>query len=156
VNINDAFADVQLLYIDTAPFIYYTESRAGYVEKMRAIFEWSREKQAAALTSTITLTECLSKPLRENDTALISAYNTMLRSTRRIALISVDAAIATRAADLRAQYTLRTPDALHIATALSSGCDTFLTNDLRLKRIQEVRVLVLDELELDPSGQDGE
>ena len=63
-------------------------------------------------------------------------------------LIPVTLPIAESAADLRARYNLRTPDALHVASALSSGCDAFLTNDAGLKRVQELPILVLDELEL--------
>lgn len=44
--------------------------------------------------------------------------------------------------------TLRTPDALQIAAALVAGCEAFLTNDAGLKRVTELRVLVLDELEM--------
>lgn len=148
MKINDALARVGLLYIETAPFIYYTESRAGYVDKMRAIFQRTLDEQITIVTSTVTLTECLTKPLRDSDTNLVAAYNAMLRSTRRIRLAPVDAIVAGRAADLRARYNLRTPDALHLATALAAGCDAFLTNDLALKRVTEVRVLALDELEL--------
>jgi predicted nucleic acid-binding protein len=148
MKLEDAFIGVQLLYIETAPFIYYTESRAGFVEKMRTIFQRVLDAQINIVTSTITLTECLTKPLREGDTALVTAYNAMLRSTRHIKLIPVDVTVAARAADLRARYKLRTPDALHVASGLVTGCDVFLTNDLDLKRVQEVRVLVLDELEL--------
>ena len=148
MKIDDALAGVGQLCIETAPFIYYTESRAGYVDKMRAILQRAVDEQISIMASTITLTECLTKPLRDNDTALITAYNAMLRSTRRVRLVSVDSTVAGRAADLRARYNLRPPDALHIATALVAGCDAFLTNDLRLKRVTEVRVLALDELEL--------
>ena len=43
---------------------------------------------------------------------------------------------------------MRLPDALQLAVALQEGCEAFLTNDPRLKRVAEPRVLVLDELEL--------
>ncbi len=139
-----------MLGIETAPFIYYTEKRAGFVDRMRAIFQHVLDEKIDVVTSTITLTECLTKPLREKDAALVAAYNAMLRSTRGIRLIPVDATVAGRAADLRARYNLRTPDALHVATALAAGCDAFLTNDRDLKRVTEVRVFLLDDLELDP------
>lgn len=43
--------------------------------------------------------------------------------------------------DLRAKYIrLKTPDALHLAAAILSGCDVFLTNDQRLSVITEIRV----------------
>jgi predicted nucleic acid-binding protein len=73
----------------------------------------------------------------------------MLRSTHHVKLIPVDITVAARAADLRAKYSLRTPDALPVVSGLATGCDAFLTNDLDLKRVQETRILVLDELELD-------
>ena len=55
---------------------------------------------------------------------------------------------AQRAAELRAAYRLLTPDALQLTVALEAGCEALLTNDRTLKRVTELRVLVLDELEL--------
>lgn len=51
------------------------------------------------------------------------------------------------ASDLRAKYAIRTPDALQIAAGLSLGATGFLTNDGRLKRVTELEVLLLDEIE---------
>lgn len=49
-----------------------------------------------------------------------------------------------RATDLRAKYLkLKTPDALHLAAAIESGCDAFVTNDFGLKVITEIRVEVI-------------
>jgi predicted nucleic acid-binding protein len=38
--------------------------------------------------------------------------------------------------------------ALQIAIALEVGCEAFLTNDVQLKRVTELKVLVVVELEL--------
>jgi hypothetical protein len=35
-----------------------------------------------------------------------------------------------------------------VAAALAAGCNAFLTNDLGLKRVTELPILVLDELEV--------
>lgn len=43
-------------------------------------------------------------------------------------------------------------DALQIATAVVSNCEAFFTNDVQLKRVTELRVLVVSELEV--SGDD--
>ena len=40
--------------------------------------------------------------------------------------------------------------ALHVAAAIDASCDAFLTNDLGIKRVTEIKILVLDELELAP------
>lgn len=60
---------------------------------------------------------------------------------------SADQAIV--AADFRARYNLSLPDALQAAVALVAGCDAFLTNDAALKRVTELRVITLDEVEPD-------
>jgi predicted nucleic acid-binding protein len=52
-----------------------------------------------------------------------------------------------RAAELRARYNLSLTDAFQIAVALQSGCDAFLTNDMTLKRVSELSVVVLEEME---------
>lgn len=97
----------------------------------------------------ITLTETLMKPIQVGDQFLIDAYNELLTETDYVRLISITPVIAEKAAHLRARYNLRTPDALHLATAIEAGCDAFLTNDLGLNRLTEVQVLILDKLELD-------
>ena len=47
-------------------------------------------------------------------------------------LLGLNAAVFEKATDLRARLNLRTPDALHLAAAIVSGCDIFLTNDQTL------------------------
>ena len=47
---------------------------------------------------------------------------------------------------MRARYNLSLTDALQIATAIQSDCDAFLTNDLQLKRVNELSILVVTEL----------
>ena len=148
MQIAKALSDVSLLCIEAAPFIYYTESRPIYVDKMREIFRLMNEGQFEVLSSTIALSECLTKPLKEKDQFLVSEFSSLFENTYWLTLIPVDMAIARQSAVLRAKYGLKTPDALHMATALESGCHAFLTNDLGLKRVSEIRVLVLDELEV--------
>lgn len=48
----------------------------------------------------------------------------------------------------QARYHLRMPNALQVAVAIKAGCEAFLTNDRDLQRIDDLRILVLDELEL--------
>lgn len=59
--------------------------------------------------------------------------------------VLVDDGIARKAAELRAKYNLTLTDTIQVATALSSECDAFLTNDIALKRVSELNILVLDE-----------
>ena len=49
------------------------------------------------------------------------------------------------AARLRAQLGLKTPDAIHAATALATGCALFATNDKGFRRVTGLAVAVLSE-----------
>ena len=60
----------------------------------------------------------------------------------------IDAALAQAGAELRARYNIRLPDALQIAAALQNGCAAFLTNDDALKRVTEVKVIVVSALDV--------
>jgi predicted nucleic acid-binding protein len=54
---------------------------------------------------------------------------------------------AEKAAELRARYNLSLLDAFQVAAAIAAGCDAFLTNDDALKRIPELNIVVLSELD---------
>jgi predicted nucleic acid-binding protein len=68
-----------------------------------------------------------------------------LLNSRNLYLLPIDSSIAEQAAELRAQFNIHTPDALQIAAALSAGCEAFLTNDRRLKRVTHLPILLVDE-----------
>ena len=88
------------------------------------------------------------KPIQAENTDLQGEYRDLLLNTENILTINLNTTIAIKAAELRATHNLKTPDALHLATAIVSGADAFLTNDKGFKRVDEITILVLDELEL--------
>lgn len=144
----DALLGVTRLGLDTVPFIYFVEARHPHFALVEAIIQQIDRGDLQGVTSVITLTEVLVHPFLHNDLVLQQAYQDLLLGSRNFETIGIDADIAKRAAELRARHRLLTPDALQIAVALDRGCQAFLTNDLALKRVTELRVLVLDDLEL--------
>lgn len=60
--------------------------------------------------------------------------------------VEASAAIAEQAARLRSQYSLRTPDAIQIATAQHTGASALLTNDIRWPALPDLHILTLDRL----------
>jgi predicted nucleic acid-binding protein len=143
---HDPLHDVQRLGLDTAPFIYFIERNPTYIARARLVFAMIDAGLITGYSSVITLTEVLTHPLQSNDHAVASEYRSLLLGSQNLFLASITPAIAERAAVLRAQYRLRTPDALQIAAAIEYDCDAFLTNDARLRRVNEIRVLVFDDL----------
>jgi predicted nucleic acid-binding protein len=82
----------------------------------------------AGVGSVLLLPEVLSKPLKDGDAAAVTALSDLLV---RLDLRPVDQAIAARAAVFGAKYKLRTPDATHLATAISMGAHRFITNNAK-------------------------
>src|SRR5215470_5410294 len=151
LRISDALNGVRLLGIETAPFIYFVERHPTYVDRMRAIIRLVDEGTVSAVSSTVTLTEVLTQRIKQGNKTIEQAYRDILLKSRNFRLAPISAPTAERAAQLRARYNLKTPDALQVAAAIDAGCDAFLTNDLGLRRVTELQVLVLDDLEFDPA-----
>jgi predicted nucleic acid-binding protein len=80
--------------------------------------------------SPLTRLEVLVKPMRSGNQALVHAYNAVLAQQQ---WLSIGDEVFARALKLRVQHGLRTPDSLHLATALHHGCTEFWTNDDRLR-----------------------
>jgi predicted nucleic acid-binding protein len=151
MKIEDALKGVGHIYIETAPLIYYVEANPAYVDRMDAIISAIEKSSIDAVSSVMTLTEVLAQPLKLGNINLAQAYRAILLNSGGFRLLPITAQIAESAADFRARYNMRTPDALHIASAIDAGCDAFLTNDKGIKRVSEIAVWTLDELELTPS-----
>jgi predicted nucleic acid-binding protein len=132
--------------LDTAPLIYYLEEHPTYLPLVDPFFDALARGDLYAVTSTVTLIEVLTQPLRHGDATLAAQYRSLLVNNQGIGLRAVSVTIAEGAARLRATYTLRTPDAVQLATALDAGARAFLTNDARLAAIPDLRVLVLDQV----------
>jgi predicted nucleic acid-binding protein len=149
LRISTAFQNIHRLCIETAPLIYYVEANPVYSSKFDAILDVVESNAVSVVSSVVTLTEILALPLRLNQSRYVREYREILVHSGQFQLVEVTRPIAELGAELRANYHLRTVDALHVATAIEAGCDAFLTNDKVLKRVTEIVVLVMDDLETD-------
>ena len=147
-KLDDALMGVTRLGLDTSPIIYFVEANPQYDALVMEIFQRVSNGAPLGATSVITLSEVLVQPIIRQQMLLQREYRDLLLRSRNFSTLAVSATIAELGAELRAQYRLRTPDALQIATALEAGCEAFLTNDAGLRRVTELRVLILDDLEL--------
>jgi predicted nucleic acid-binding protein len=146
MRISDALEGVSRLFLDTAPVIYFVERNPQFLDFVDPIFE-RLEVDITAVAWPITLSECLVGAIRLGLVDLEQAFVDVLQQDE-VVFVEIDAAIAREAARIRVSYNLQLPDALQVAAALTSGCDALLTNDVTLKRVTELRILVVSELEL--------
>lgn len=142
-----AFTDVRLLFIDTAPFIYFIEAHATFGPMMKAVFDAIGKGRIEAFSSVITVVEVLPKPIQAGNDKLVHSFLTHLKNGKNLILLDITSGIAERAGKLRGTYpALKSMDAIQIAAAIEAGADAFLTNDKHLKQISEIPVIILGEL----------
>ena len=146
MRIEEALTGVSRLFLDTAPVIYFVERNPQFVEQVDPIFD-RLESEITAVVGAVTVAECLVGALRLGLTDLEQVYLNVL-AREDVVFVESTLAIAREAARVRFQYNLQLPDALQVAAAVASGCQAFLTNDVQLKRIPELQVLIVSELEL--------
>ena len=127
------------VYLDTAPVIYLVENVLPWESLVR---DFLQQPGVVPQASVLSRMECRVQPLRTGDAALLADYDAFFASLAG-GLLELHAGMFEKATELRARLNLKTPDALHLAAAILSGCDVFLTNDDRLKRCPEIRVEVL-------------
>ncbi len=134
------------VFPDTAPLIYFIEGHSTYQPILSHIFDFNDNGGFSFVTSAVTLLEVLVKPLREGQTSIAGQYRDILMTAPGIQLVDITSAIAEQAAQLRAKYNSKTPDAIQLATSIELGADYFLTNDNRLKAVSEITVVAVGEL----------
>lgn len=130
--------------LDTAPFIYFIEEHPEFVPLVAPVFEDVDAGRREVATSGLTLLEVLVVPYRAGNLALAERYEALLTRSRGVRLVEIGRGALRMAAQLRAVHpSVRTPDALQLAAALSAGCSAFVTNDRDLPALPGLRILKL-------------
>jgi len=129
--------------VDTAIFIYLIEENPEFLPLVAPIFEETARGDRELVTSAITLLQVLVVPYRAGNLALAERYEALLTRSRGLHLVELDRAQLRTAAQVRALYSIRTPDALQLAAALSRQCATFVTNDRTLPDLAGIRIVQL-------------
>jgi len=130
--------------LDTAPLIYFLERHPSYLPVVYPFFEAVERGDIHAITSTLTLTETLVHPYKHGNPSLARQYLRILLHSRNLKTLPVSAEIATEAAQIRADYGLKTPDSIQLATARIGNATAILTNDGDLPPMSGVQRIVLD------------
>lgn len=134
------------VYVDTSAVIYYVEAVEPYRTASLPLWDALDAGAMEIVTSELALLEVLVKPLRDGNPALATLYRNILLGTAGFTSLPVSRRVLEVAADLRAAVNLKTPDAIHGATALEAHCSLFVTNDPAFQRVPTLNVGVLSEI----------
>lgn len=135
-------------YLDTNVVIAVVEGLNDLTDAQRDFLRRLDLGHAQAITSELTISECLVKPLRERRVEAVNAYLWFLDNRPELPVLPITRDLLIDAAGLRGNARMTLPDAVHVATARKSACDVLLTNDEGIKASSELQVLRWSTLDL--------
>jgi predicted nucleic acid-binding protein len=133
------------VYFDVNPIIYFIEQNGDFFEPVAPIFEMLGEGTLMAFTSELSLTEILIKPTRQKQHKVIDTYKDLLLDPQLFTLTKVGRETFLQAAQLGGSLGMRTPDAIHLASAMENQCKYFITNDKKIRSHGGVRVALISD-----------
>jgi len=134
------------VYVDANVVIYMVEAHPTYYPLLEPVWKSSQTGAFRVVTSALTILESLVGPLKKSDAAMTAAFNALF-SSADLTTLPIDEQVLREAAGLRAKHSgLRTPDAIHAATAIMHSAHLFITNDPAFRRVVGLNVTVLSDL----------
>lgn len=125
------------IYFDSVAMIYLEERVEPWLSRIQTKLS---VPDVRVVYSDLVWMECRVKPIRLRDANLLADCDTVFANSE---LTSINFSVFDRATQIRANHRFRTPDSIHLAAAVNSGCDVFLTNDQQLAPFPDVRVEVI-------------
>jgi predicted nucleic acid-binding protein len=134
--------------LDTPAFIYFLEGNPRYVKQAEQVFTQIEAGTLQGLMSSLVFAELLVPLYRAGDHQQAAGLVAQLTNFRNMEAVVISHEISKEAARLRAQYGLRTPDAIHAATAMLCQASGILTNDKRFRVLSEegLAIWLFDEM----------
>ncbi len=131
-----------ILFLDACIVVYWIEAPDPFHARLMKRFGALRNRypDASFAVSRLSWMECMVKPMRDSDQALIDVYRAFF-DAGQLRVIELTASVVEQATLLRAKHGMKTPDALQAACALELGGDClFLTNDSGFKKVPGFQV----------------
>ncbi len=119
-----------LIYLDSCVVIYLVERHAQWGQLVADAIAAAPDVRLGV--SPLVKCECLVGPIKRGDLVLRRAYDEVFSL---FATLAMPEGVYLQAAELRARFGVKTPDALHLACAQHHGCDALWTNDDRLTQV---------------------
>lgn len=132
-------------YLDTNILIYHLEDVSPYSNLTMVLFDSIESSRISGHTASLSLLELNVKPYQINLPHRALAHFALLKNLPHFSMHPLTAEMADTAARMRAKYSLKTPDAIHVACAVDTHCQAMICNDKALKKVTEVDCLILDQ-----------
>ena len=132
--------------VDSMLFVYHFEGNEEFGPAAGRLLHAAEAGRCRVVSSVLARMEVMVVPKRHRQEELCRLYRDFFESFPNLSVEPVGPEVAEIAADLRATLQIRTPDALHLATAIHAGAEAFVSEDRRLRGIAGIRVVGLREV----------
>jgi uncharacterized protein len=132
-----------MIYADSGIVMRWVEGVGPVRDKIESRWRQLPSADRVFITSRIARLECRCKPLRDRDDELLRLYDIFFAG-KEVDVREIDAVVVEKATELRADVGLKTPDAIHAATAMLAGVASFWTTDARLSKCPGLIVEVFE------------
>lgn len=132
------------VYLDSCIVIYLIEGSAEIQAAIRSALQAPEDNPLTICYSDLTRLECRVGPLQRTDEDLLGLFDLFFLGSD-VERTPLTTEVFDLATELRAKYRLKTPDAIHLAAALTGECQELWTNDSRFSKAAgdsiQIRVL---------------
>ncbi len=134
---------MQRAYFDSNMVIYFVERHPEFFPLLfHRMISSAGQALVTCVVSDLVRLEARLLPMRDDDSGRLALYDDFFQNTDQSG-VRFDKNVFDLATGLRADYRLKTPDALHLAAAITAGCDEFWTNDKRLAQAAQGRLQIV-------------
>ena len=135
------------VYLDSCVVIYLIEGAADIRERISRRLILPGDARPTVVFTDLSRMECRVKPLAARNAATLADYDDFFE-TPGFVKMALDTAIFDLATELRGRHALKTPDAIHLAAAIASGCVELWSEDRRLAQAADPRIniVTIDQL----------
>ena len=133
------------IFLDACIVIDLVEGQPTQQSQLKALIAGNH-----VVGSELIRLESRLKALRDGREDLLAIYDGYFQSCE---IVPLERPVFDLASRLRIDHRLKTPDALHLATALHAHCDQFWTNDDHLAKAADARLAVWDWARIEAESQ---
>lgn len=133
------------IFLDACAIIYWVEGAEPFYSKFISKLEELAHKHPhhTLMISRLSLLECLTKPLREQNKKTLAIYQHFFKLPD-LFILEIDSQVIDLATQIRAHYNLHTPDAIQAASCLATHRPhLFLTNDKCFNSISKLKTILI-------------
>lgn len=132
--------------LDSQIFIYHFENNPVFKPLTMTLFNLMEQGKIIGVTSILSILEIIVKPKEKQEHHIVNEYKFLLNTFPNLVVGKVDEDVIDLAASLKANYSCDTTMAIQLATAKLYDATCFITNKQNLKKIQEIKVIIISDI----------